>query len=349
VLALISAIGLFAQRGSATWEWLGSLVDRMLGPAAVEPIAGETPEKLTAQSGKSLDDTSAPLRRQSHVVDHIQSAASVGARGMDPDVLPKKATNGIFQSNQSASVASAPARSLGEQATEAFESDASARSQSASIPAYAEAGTPSRQNLTYPPSAVSRVTGPAAEAGTSSANVSDRRQGTDFSMQELEAELRALSIAVERMNGERLLIDLGDKVRFAGGSATLGTEAQDFLEQLAGSIKKSLPVNIRVIGHTDRRGRAVFNAWLSEQRAEVVAKFLASKGIPEEYLSHEGKGETEPKVDSAQEWTLGLSANRRIEMELSKPAAANEGSVPTRQGSAKHAAGTFAVGVGVGP
>ena len=142
---------------------------------------------------------------------------------------------------------------------------------------------------------------------------------TDVPMSGLEAELRARAISIERTDRNHLKANLGDSVQFADGSVTLDSSAQAFLKTLAEDLKKALPLQIRVIGHTDHRGGADVNARLSEQRAENVAQYLAANGLAEDYLSYEGKGEDEPKVGLKDEWKVGPSVNRRIEIELFKP------------------------------
>ncbi len=139
-------------------------------------------------------------------------------------------------------------------------------------------------------------------------------------MTEIENELREMAISIERVDANRLRANLGEKVQFPGGSVALDSNARVFLEVLALRLKMSPPIQVHVVGHTDHRGASAVNLRLSERRAEAVALFLKDKGIPEDYLSSEGKGETEPKVDLRQEWALGPSANRRIELDLVQPA-----------------------------
>ena len=155
-------------------------------------------------------------------------------------------------------------------------------------------------------------------------SAAQRQAPPDVLMSRLEAELRELAISVERTDPNRLTADLGDSVQFAEGSVFLGSGARAFLKTLAEDLKKALPLQIRVIGHTDHRGGADVNARLSEQRAENVAQCLAANGIADEYLSYEGKGEAEPKIGLTDEWKVGPSVNRRIEIELTRASANGE-------------------------
>ena len=54
----------------------------------------------------------------------------------------------------------------------------------------------------------------------------------------------------------------------------------------------SKPVSIELLSHTDARGNDDFNMSLSQQRANSVVNYLASKGISRSRLSGKGYGES---------------------------------------------------------
>ena len=161
-----------------------------------------------------------------------------------------------------------------------------------------------------------------ADSDVTAAVPPDDPEAADLPLQALEADLRAGQVSVERVDANRLTADLGERVQFADGRVALDSDSEGFLKVLASQLKQSLPLQVRVVGHTDHRGPADVNRRLSERRAELVAKFLEDSGIPADDLSYEGKGESDPKVGLSQEWRLGPSANRRIELELVQPAVA---------------------------
>jgi type II secretory pathway predicted ATPase ExeA/outer membrane protein OmpA-like peptidoglycan-associated protein len=133
----------------------------------------------------------------------------------------------------------------------------------------------------------------------------------------LAQELRGIGITVDQIEPGRLDADLGDKVQFAIGDTTLDPPARAFLEMFAEILQDAPPLQILVIGHTDQQGRSDVNQRLSVRRAEAVVQFLASVGVsPLSELRFDGRGEEEPKVDPVDEWTLGYSANRRIELKI---------------------------------
>jgi OmpA-OmpF porin, OOP family len=106
-------------------------------------------------------------------------------------------------------------------------------------------------------------------------------------------------------------VQCGDKIavaaNFATGSARLSPAMAKLLEAVVPCIKGQYEVG----GHTDNVGGDVPNQVLSERRAQVVAGFLASKGVVAKQLSTKGYGRTVPLGDNATE--AGRASNRRIE------------------------------------
>jgi len=68
---------------------------------------------------------------------------------------------------------------------------------------------------------------------------------------------------------------------------------------------------VRIEGHTDSRGTASFNKWLSEQRAKSVKEVLVNKfNVPRDRLVVVGFGEEAPVASN--ETKLGQLLNRRV-------------------------------------
>lgn len=56
----------------------------------------------------------------------------------------------------------------------------------------------------------------------------------------------------------------------------------------------SMPnLNIELRSHTDARGPAIYNLWLSQKRAQSAVNYLKDQGVPEKRLTAVGLGETE--------------------------------------------------------
>jgi OOP family OmpA-OmpF porin len=69
-----------------------------------------------------------------------------------------------------------------------------------------------------------------------------------------------------------------------------------------------------VTGHTDLIGTELYNQDLGMKRAEVVSKYILSKGIPAERMLVESKGESQPAGDYLT--SEGRAKNRRTEISI---------------------------------
>lgn len=123
--------------------------------------------------------------------------------------------------------------------------------------------------------------------------------------------------------GDRFVFQ--SEVLFASGSAEIGLDGQQQMNQLARTlldVAKSIPSDInwilRVDGHTDNQpiATAVFRSnWeLSTARAIAVVKYLISQGIPADRLAAAGFGEFQP-LDTGTD-AAARSKNRRIELKF---------------------------------
>ena len=65
------------------------------------------------------------------------------------------------------------------------------------------------------------------------------------------------------------------------------------LNKVATFLSKISSSNIQCRAHTDSRGKAIYNQWLSQKRAEAAVAYLVNKGVASDRLSAVGLGETE--------------------------------------------------------
>lgn len=84
------------------------------------------------------------------------------------------------------------------------------------------------------------------------------------------------------------------------------TRLEAMVQELAGATYNS----ILVVGHADRLGSDEYNMRLSLRRANEVAGYLASKGIPADRIKIEGRGEMEQVSKSSD--CMGLTRARTI-------------------------------------
>lgn len=100
---------------------------------------------------------------------------------------------------------------------------------------------------------------------------------------------------------------------FAFDSDTLSQQDIDQLQPIAQRLVNYPETELFVIGHTDSRGAEAYNQNLSEERAAVVAGYLATHfGIEPSRIQAQGRGELEPVA--ANDTEDGRGQNRRVEV-----------------------------------
>lgn len=129
-----------------------------------------------------------------------------------------------------------------------------------------------------------------------------------------ELEFNLISVTGETMADE---LDASGKVAVYGiyfdtDSATLKSESDQTLEEIARLLRLRPEFTLYVDGHTDSEGEDAYNLDLSTRRAQAVVAWLIGKGIAENRLEARGFGEAEPVADNATE--QGRAWNRRVEL-----------------------------------
>lgn len=112
---------------------------------------------------------------------------------------------------------------------------------------------------------------------------------------------------------------LDARTLFAFDSARLTSEGKAKLDSLISEASRRKSEEITVTGHTDRIGSQEYNMDLSRRRAESVAEYMVSKGVPARVIKTIGRGETEPVVQCEdQNWdalVACLQPNRRVHVQ----------------------------------
>ncbi|MGV3639175.1 MAG: OmpA family protein [Adhaeribacter sp.] len=107
-----------------------------------------------------------------------------------------------------------------------------------------------------------------------------------------------------------------DRLHFETGSATILTESQEQLNNIAEIMKAYPGVEIKIGGYTDNVGNPASNMKLSQSRAKAVQEALQQAGIAASRLEAEGYGEQHPVADNSSE--EGRARNRRIDVRVTK-------------------------------
>ncbi len=155
---------------------------------------------------------------------------------------------------------------------------------------------------------VGAVAGAAAGAGAG--HYMDNQQ------QEMEAALAAErannALEIERLQNETLKIDISSEVSFDFGSAALKSAFTPTLQKVAEILQRYPSTVIHVVGHTDSVGSESYNMTLSQNRAQSVVGYFASRGVAQNRLVAVGRGEAEPRATNETE--AGRQLNRRVEI-----------------------------------
>ncbi|QDX81306.1 hypothetical protein B9N43_08650 [Denitratisoma sp. DHT3] len=89
-------------------------------------------------------------------------------------------------------------------------------------------------------------------------------------------------------------ITLAADTLFDFDKADLRPAGKEALDDLTTKIKDIKLEVITAVGHADRIGKDAYNQKLSERRAASVKSYLVSKGIEDNRVFAEGRGETQP-------------------------------------------------------
>lgn len=103
-------------------------------------------------------------------------------------------------------------------------------------------------------------------------------------------------------------------IYFDNDKYVIKPESYPALDKIVNMLKEHTDTEVTIEGHTDANGSKESNQILSENRANAVKRYLASKGIKSSRMSTVGYGEERPIDPSNNEkaWTI----NRRVEFVL---------------------------------
>lgn len=126
-----------------------------------------------------------------------------------------------------------------------------------------------------------------------------------------------------------ITVTLPNTILFDSGKATLKSATSKELDHILAVLKEKWSgKQIDVVGHTDtdpiKKSSWKDNLQLSSERAQAVARYLMSHGIPDKQVEASGCGEARPIASNST--AEGKAKNRRVEIVVyirqnSKPAA----------------------------
>ncbi|MCR2834366.1 OmpA family protein [Parerythrobacter lacustris] len=139
----------------------------------------------------------------------------------------------------------------------------------------------------------------------------------DDQIRELDETTAGTGVDVEEIGDQdAILVRLPDGVTFATGSATINPGFRATLDAVADSLVRYPNSLIDVYGFTDTTGSDALNQRLSEQRAEAVAAYLASRGVSRSRIATQGFGERYDYLRVKTGDNISEPLNRRVEIKI---------------------------------
>lgn len=103
-------------------------------------------------------------------------------------------------------------------------------------------------------------------------------------------------------------------IYFDFDEAVIRPEYEDFLNQMIKIVKGHSDLRVKVTGHTDADGSDNYNIELSKRRAQAIVQYFIKKGLAEDRLIFDFKGEHEP-IDT-NKTPEGKQRNRRVDFQF---------------------------------
>lgn len=116
-------------------------------------------------------------------------------------------------------------------------------------------------------------------------------------------------------------------VLFDLNKATIRSESEEALKNIAQIMEEYSNTVFHIEGHTDSTGSDQYNLQLSKERAASVRDWLVNNGVPANRLTSEGYGESRPM--SSNNTASGRQDNRRVEISLDKDKEMRDSGTPT--------------------
>jgi len=139
----------------------------------------------------------------------------------------------------------------------------------------------------------------------------------DDQIKELDELTEGTGVEVEEVGDqEAILLRMPDGVTFASGSAQINPGFYDTLNAVAENLVNYPNSLIDVYGFTDTTGSDALNQRLSEQRAQAVADYLATRGVARSRLATQGYGEQYDYLRVKTGDSVNEPLNRRVEIKI---------------------------------
>ncbi|GAB4258336.1 MAG: hypothetical protein Kow0027_25820 [Saprospiraceae bacterium] len=138
-------------------------------------------------------------------------------------------------------------------------------------------------------------------------------------MEEEEMAAPATTMSLEEMLNEGLVVEMKNIYYDLDKAEINRPESKKELDELADFLQRHPDLMVELRAHTDKRGSATYNLFLSEKRAMAAMEYLRNKGISPKRMVAKGLGETEPVVNCKEGCSeADHQLNRRTEFRIWK-------------------------------
>ncbi|KND54384.1 Outer membrane lipoprotein omp16 precursor [Candidatus Paraburkholderia kirkii] len=117
----------------------------------------------------------------------------------------------------------------------------------------------------------------------------------------------------EQQDGS-LKVNIPNSISFDTNSYAIKPSFDPVLNSVTQTMQQHPELIANVVGHTDNTGQPAYNQTLSQNRAQSVASYISSHGVPAQRLSAQGMGQNQPIADNSTE--ASRAQNRRVEIYL---------------------------------
>ena len=135
----------------------------------------------------------------------------------------------------------------------------------------------------------------------------------------LETVLTQAEVNTTLNTGNTLAIN---SVMFVYDQVKLIEESQSKLDKIVNYMNEYKDAQLVINGHTDSRGEAAYNYWLSSARSNKIRNYLRKAGIKYSRMETHGYGESKPIADNensdGSDNPSGRQKNRRVEFIVNK-------------------------------
>lgn len=129
-----------------------------------------------------------------------------------------------------------------------------------------------------------------------------------------QTDLENVDFTLTEKASENRIVKL-ENIYWDFDSYRLRASAEPTLNKLVRFLEANPNKTIEIRSHTDRRGSASYNQYLSQRRAQTVVNYLRDQGIADKRLVPAGYGESKPLVENATT-DAEFQKNRRTEFRI---------------------------------